>query len=62
MVYVEHALLNLLKNAHESGSRPDQVQLRVKNAQGQLRIYVMDRGHGMNEAVLTNALVPFLFD
>ncbi|PWF47629.1 PAS domain-containing sensor histidine kinase [Massilia glaciei] len=56
---LEHAMLNLLKNAHESGSPPGQVQLRVKSALGMLRIDVLDRGQGMNEAVLTNALVPF---
>ncbi len=56
---MEQALLNLLKNAHESGSRPDQVELHVKAALGLLRIEVMDRGQGMNDAVLTNALVPF---
>ena len=56
---VEQALLNLLKNAHESGSSADQVELQVKRAAGMLRIEVSDRGHGMNDAVLTNALVPF---
>ena len=56
---VEQALLNLLKNAHESGSAPDQIELHVKAALGMLRIEVMDRGQGMNDAVLTNALVPF---
>ena len=56
---MEHALLNLLKNAHESGSPPEQVELQLKSALGMLRIEVMDRGHGMNDAVLTNALVPF---
>jgi two-component system, NtrC family, nitrogen regulation sensor histidine kinase NtrY len=56
---MEHALLNLLKNAHESGSRPEQVELQVRRVQDMLRIDVMDRGSGMNEAVLTNALVPF---
>ncbi|WP_146907913.1 sensor histidine kinase [Arenimonas daejeonensis] len=56
---MEQALLNLLKNAHESGSAPDQVSLRVRRTPGLLRIEVMDRGSGMNEAVLANALVPF---
>lgn len=56
---IEQALLNLLKNAHESGSNPEQIELRVKAAAGLLRIDVMDRGQGMNDAVLTNALVPF---
>ena len=56
---MEQALLNLLKNAHESGSPADQVSLRVRRTPGLLRIEVMDRGSGMNEAVLANALVPF---
>ncbi len=56
---IEQALLNLLKNAHESGSAPEHVELHVKAAMGMLRIEVMDRGQGMNDAVLTNALVPF---
>ncbi|MCC6073526.1 sensor histidine kinase [Massilia sp. GCM10020059] len=56
---MEQALLNLLKNAHESGSPPDQVELNVRAAPGVVRIEVADRGTGMNDAVLTNALVPF---
>ncbi|GAB3418411.1 ATP-binding protein [Massilia agilis] len=56
---LEQALLNLLKNAHESGSRPEQVELQVRRAQDVVRIDVMDRGSGMSDAVLTNALVPF---
>ena len=56
---LEQALLNLLKNAHESGSRPEQVQLQVRRVQDQLRVDVLDRGSGMSEAVLTQALVPF---
>ena len=56
---MEQALLNLLKNAHESGSAPDDVALRVRRHPGTLRIEVMDRGSGMSDAVLENALVPF---
>ncbi|MDQ2821205.1 MAG: ATP-binding protein [Pseudomonadota bacterium] len=56
---LEQALINLLKNAHESGSAPSEVTLSVRRVQDQLRIDVMDRGTGMNDAVLTNALVPF---
>jgi two-component system nitrogen regulation sensor histidine kinase NtrY len=56
---LEQALINLLKNAHESGSAPDEVTLSVRRVQDQLRIDVMDRGSGMNDAVLTQALVPF---
>jgi nitrogen fixation/metabolism regulation signal transduction histidine kinase len=56
---MEQALLNLLKNAHESGSRPDDVELHVRRVQDVVRVDVLDRGTGMNDAVLTNALVPF---
>nr|WP_245570663.1 ATP-binding protein [Arenimonas composti] len=56
---MEQALLNLLKNAHESGSAPEAVTLRVRRQPGLLRIEVMDRGTGMSDAVLENALVPF---
>lgn len=56
---MEQALLNLLKNAHESGSASDDVSLRVRQQASLLRIEVMDRGSGMSDAVLSNALVPF---
>jgi nitrogen fixation/metabolism regulation signal transduction histidine kinase len=56
---IEQALLNLLKNAHESGSPAEHVELQVRRVQDALRIDVLDRGTGMNDAVLTNALVPF---
>ncbi|MGO4479102.1 PAS domain-containing sensor histidine kinase [Massilia sp. 2TAF26] len=56
---MEQALLNLLKNAHESGSWPDHVELQIRRVQDVIRIDVLDRGSGMNDAVLTNALVPF---
>jgi two-component system nitrogen regulation sensor histidine kinase NtrY len=59
LAQMEQALLNLLKNAHESGSTLEAVSLRVRQAGSVLRIEVMDRGSGMSEAVLSNALVPF---
>ncbi|WP_338769795.1 ATP-binding protein [Massilia sp. METH4] len=56
---LQQALLNLLKNAHESGSPADAVALEIRRAQDTVRIEVRDRGPGMSDAVLTNALVPF---
>ncbi len=56
---MEQALLNLLKNAHESGSPADAIALRLTPLPGWLRIEVLDGGPGMSEAVLQNALVPF---
>ncbi len=56
---MEQALLNLLKNALESGGDPAHVALQLRRAGGGWRIDVLDRGTGMNEAVLANALLPF---
>ena len=57
---MEQALLNLLKNAHESGSPPERrraARAPRRRTAGASRC--CDRGSGMNEAVLANALVPF---
>ncbi len=59
LAQMEQALLNLLKNAHESGSKPDQVCLAVRHLQHAVVIEVTDRGSGMNDTVMANALVPF---
>ncbi|MFZ6647133.1 sensor histidine kinase [Undibacterium sp. TJN25] len=56
---MEQALLNLLKNAHESGSPAEHISLAVRRVQQLLRIEVMDRGSGMSDTVMSNALVPF---
>ena len=56
---LEQALINLLRNAHESGSPAHDVGLRVRHANAGWRIEVLDRGSGMNAAVLSNALLPF---
>ncbi|TWI60505.1 histidine kinase/DNA gyrase B/HSP90-like ATPase [Pseudoduganella lurida] len=56
---LEQALLNLVKNAHESGSPAGAVTLEIRHLQGMARIDVQDRGPGMSDTVLANALVPF---
>jgi nitrogen fixation/metabolism regulation signal transduction histidine kinase len=56
---MEQALLNLLKNAHESGTAREDVELVLRRLPDAWRIEVLDRGQGMNEAVLANALLPF---
>ena len=56
---MEQALLNLLKNAHEAGGDPAQVALHLRRAGAGWRVDVLDRGTGMNDAVLANALLPF---
>ncbi len=56
---VEQALINLLKNAHEAGGPANDVTLAIVATRGELRFEVADRGPGMNDAVLTQALLPF---
>ena len=56
---LEQALINLLKNAHESGTPAKDVRLSVRHVPDGWRIDVLDRGTGMNDAVLANALLPF---
>ncbi len=56
---MEQALFNLLKNAHESGSTPEEVCLAVRRVQGTVVIEVTDRGTGMTDTIMSNALVPF---
>ena len=58
-VQIEQVLINLIKNAHESGGAEDEVTLTILEAGNELRIEVADRGPGMSEAVLAQALLPF---
>jgi two-component system nitrogen regulation sensor histidine kinase NtrY len=56
---IEQALINLLKNARESGSSPDELELAVLPAPSGHVIEVRDRGPGFSAPALENALVPF---
>lgn len=56
---IEQVLINLVKNAHEAGGLAAEIQLAVVQRPGEARIEVRDRGSGMSEAVLANALLPF---
>jgi nitrogen fixation/metabolism regulation signal transduction histidine kinase len=56
---IEQALINLLKNARESGSEPGSIDLAVTEAPRGFSIEVRDRGPGFSPAALENALVPF---
>ena len=56
---LEQVMINLLKNAAESGSPPEAVAVSVHpRAQGFV-IEVADRGTGLSEQVLRDALLPF---
>lgn len=56
---LHQVLLNLLKNASESGSPPEQIRLRIRQNSKTSFIEIADRGTGMSLEVLQNALVPF---
>lgn len=56
---LQQALLNLLKNAHESGSETENIILRFKEMQQGTRIEVIDQGGGMSSEVMEQALLPF---
>jgi signal transduction histidine kinase len=52
-------LINLIKNAHEADGPPEAVELEITIAGGEQRLEVRDRGPGMSETVLTQAVLPF---
>jgi two-component system nitrogen regulation sensor histidine kinase NtrY len=56
---IEQVLINLVKNAHESGSAAGHVEMELADEGGGTLIRVLDRGRGMSDAVLHNALLPF---
>ncbi|WP_434928946.1 sensor histidine kinase [Shewanella sp. HL-SH2] len=61
-VQLEQVLINLLKNAHESGSSAESVALifeQITHPVVGLLIKVEDEGSGMSSEVLSQALLPF---
>jgi signal transduction histidine kinase len=58
-VQMEQVLINLLKNAAESGSAPEAIHLRILQNPEEVLIAVEDRGSGMESEQLELALLPF---
>jgi two-component system, NtrC family, nitrogen regulation sensor histidine kinase NtrY len=56
---LEQALVNLLQNAHESGSQAAEVKVRRVVLADGLRLDGLDRGRGIQPPVLAQALIPF---
>lgn len=56
---LEQVMINLLKNAAESGSPPAEITLTVRHSAPGFRIEVADRGTGLSEGTLRDALLPF---
>lgn len=58
-VQIQQVITNLLKNAHESGSAPDQICLTLEQNSQCSVLQVLDRGTGMSANIMENALLPF---
>jgi nitrogen fixation/metabolism regulation signal transduction histidine kinase len=56
---ISQALINLLKNANEAGGPAEEVEIEVFESATEHRIEVRDRGPGMSELVMSQALLPF---
>lgn len=60
VVQIEQALINLLKNANESGGPLSEVQLKVLDtADGSTQLTVSDRGSGFSSEALEHGFLPF---
>jgi signal transduction histidine kinase len=57
---LEQVMLNLLKNAREATDGEAEIEVRVERLpDGATRVQVLDRGRGMSEEVMRQALLPF---
>ncbi|OCQ19842.1 hypothetical protein A7985_18200 [Pseudoalteromonas luteoviolacea] len=56
---MEQVLINIIKNAHESGSEVDEVAIKVVKDYTRLRIAIVDRGSGIIDGNHHQALQPF---
>jgi two-component system, NtrC family, nitrogen regulation sensor histidine kinase NtrY len=56
---LRQVLVNLVKNAHESGSSTDDVTLTVTDEGSEIVVEVSDRGQGLSEEAQQLALTPF---
>jgi two-component system, NtrC family, nitrogen regulation sensor histidine kinase NtrY len=56
---MQQVLINLLKNAHESGTDPSEVTVVIWRSADGTVLRVADRGRGMSDDVMRQALLPF---
>lgn len=56
---LEQVMINLLKNAAESGSKAEDITVRVREAGNECVVEVADKGSGLTPNVLRDALLPF---
>ena len=58
-IQLEQLMINLIKNAHESGSKLEGISVSTEQTTSETIISVKDRGKGISEDVLENVLIPF---
>ncbi len=58
-IQLQQAIVNLIKNAHESGSTAKDIEIKIKNIKNTTELQILDRGRGMSDRNLKNALLPF---
>jgi two-component system nitrogen regulation sensor histidine kinase NtrY len=56
---MQQVMINLLKNAVESGSVDDEIVIGIEPSVHGTTVRVLDRGRGMDEATMRQALLPF---
>jgi nitrogen fixation/metabolism regulation signal transduction histidine kinase len=56
---MEQVMINLLKNAAESGSPHEEITVTVRQKRDGFAIEVADRGSGLSDSALRDALLPF---
>jgi nitrogen fixation/metabolism regulation signal transduction histidine kinase len=56
---MQQVLINLLKNANEAGSPPEEIRVSVEETSEGTVVRVHDRGKGMDEETMKKALLPF---
>jgi len=56
---LQQVLINLVKNAHEAGGDPQSIAVTIQRVADGTVVRVRDRGRGMSEEVMRQALVPF---
>ena len=56
---LEQVLINLVKNAADAGSKPEDVEVAVERRANGSLLTVSDRGEGMSDETIARALLPF---
>ncbi len=56
---LQQVIINLLKNAHETDSKKQAIEVRLKQIKDITEIQVVDEGGGMSELNIKSALLPF---